>query len=192
MLRTVAAGRIEMLGAYTIPAWREFTAAPNIGPRARYALYAWGQGPEPVERDLQWLATESAAALLDCKGPDEALCGLGVRARRRSGRSSCRDACHLPIRVKFGCEYGFGASWQHEISSQKAFMLDPDQLYPVCVAYQGDSPVEYLCEENRREPEPFSLTEVNRELRQARPMNPVPRWLNQTTGLVSLMRPALA
>jgi hypothetical protein len=90
--------------------------------------------------------------------------GLGVRARRRSGRSSRRDACDLPARVKVGYEYDFGASWQHEITSQKAFMLDPDQLYPVCVAYQGDSPVEYPSEENPREPEPFSLTEVNRKL----------------------------
>ena len=43
-------------------------------------------------------------------------------------------------------------------------MLNPDQLYPVCVAYQGDSPVEYPSEEDPREPEPFSLTEVNRKL----------------------------
>jgi hypothetical protein len=43
-------------------------------------------------------------------------------------------------------------------------MLNPDQLYPACVAYQGDSPVEYPSEENRREPEPFSRTEVNRKL----------------------------
>lgn len=88
LLRTVAAGRVEMLGAYAIPAWREFTAAPNVGPRARYALYAWGQGPEPVERDLQWLATESAAAALDGKGPDEALCVAweSVRAEDLAGR----------------------------------------------------------------------------------------------------------
>jgi hypothetical protein len=32
------------------------------------------------------------------------------------------------------------------------------------VAYQGDSPVEYPSEENPQEPEPFSLTEVNRKL----------------------------
>ena len=153
------AGRVHHPGLARVHGGTEHRPA-----RPLCALYAWGQGPEPVERDLQWLATESAAAALDGKGPDEALCGLRVRARRRSGRSSCRDACHLPARVKVGCEYGFGASWQHEISSQKAFMLDPDQLYPVCVAYQGDSPVEYLCEENRREPEPFSLTEVNRTL----------------------------
>ncbi len=128
LLRTVAAGRVEMLGVYAIPAWREFTAAPNVGPRARYALYAWGQGPEPVERDLQWLATESAAAALDGKGPDEALCVAWESVRRRSGRSSRRDACHLSARVKVGYEYDFRASWQHEITSQKAFMLNPGQL----------------------------------------------------------------
>lgn len=54
--------------------------------------------------------------------------GLGVRARRRSGRSSRRDACHLSARVKVGYEYDFRASWQHEITWQKAFMLNPGQL----------------------------------------------------------------
>jgi hypothetical protein len=34
----------------------------------------------------------------------------------------------------------------------------------VCVAYQGDSPVEYPSEEDPQEPGPFSLTEVNRKL----------------------------
>ena len=73
-----------------------------------------------------------------------------------------RDACRPGVKV--GYEYDFGASWQYEITSQKAFMLDPDQVYPVCVAYQGDSPVEYPSEENPQEPEPFSLTELNRKL----------------------------
>jgi len=35
-----------------------------------------------------------------------------------------RDACRPGVKV--GYEYDFGASWQHEITSQKAFMLDPD------------------------------------------------------------------
>jgi hypothetical protein len=41
-------------------------------------------------------------------------------------------------------------------------MADPP--HPVCVAYQGDSPVEYPSEENPQEPGPFSLTEVNHKL----------------------------
>jgi hypothetical protein len=72
LLRTVAADLVGMLGEYAIPAWREFTAAPHVGPHARYAVYAWDHGPEPDEKDIQWLATESAAAALDAKGP--ALC----------------------------------------------------------------------------------------------------------------------
>jgi hypothetical protein len=32
------------------------------------------------------------------------------------------------------------------------------------VAYQGDSPVEYPSEEDPEEPDPFSLTDVNRNL----------------------------
>jgi hypothetical protein len=48
-----------------------------------------------------------------------------------------RDACRPGVKV--GYEYDFGANWQHEITAQRAFTLDPGQEYPVCVAYQGDS-----------------------------------------------------
>jgi len=77
-----------MLGSCAIPAWREFTAAPHVGPHARYAVYAWDQGPEPDEKDIQWLATESAAAALDAKGPGEALCVVweSVRGEDLAGR----------------------------------------------------------------------------------------------------------
>jgi hypothetical protein len=34
----------------------------------------------------------------------------------------------------------------------------------VCVAFQGDSPVEYWDEERPRKPTPFGLTKVNRRL----------------------------
>jgi hypothetical protein len=73
-----------------------------------------------------------------------------------------RDAFRTGVKV--GYKYDFGTSWQHEIASQKAFTLDPGQPYPVCVAYHGDSPVEYPEEEDLEEPEPFSLTDVNRKL----------------------------
>src|SRR5487761_1050133 len=267
LLRPVAADLVERLGEYAVPAWREFTAAPHVGPHARCALYAWDQGPEPGERDFQWLGTESAAAALDGKGPDEALCvvwesvrgedlagrlavvratghpaagklaravtgftasgasrsidqGVQLRVTLKHGKPAVWRSVRLPViatlgdlhqviqllfgwdgdhlhtfqvgrraysdpsfpledaadedgmrvrdacrpGVKVGYEYDFGASWQHEITSQKAFRLDPDQSYPVCVAYQGDSPVEYPSEENPQEPEPFSLTGVNRKL----------------------------
>ena len=72
------------------------------------------------------------------------------------------DACRPAVKVE--CEYDFGASWQHEITAQKAYMLDPDQSHPACVAYQVDYPVAHPSEENPQEPEPFSLTEVNRKL----------------------------
>jgi hypothetical protein len=65
---------------------------------------------------------------------------------------------------KVGYEYDFGASWIHEITRQKAIRPDPEQVYPVCVAFSGDSPIEYPSEENPREPEPFSLADVNRRL----------------------------
>jgi hypothetical protein len=41
---------------------------------------------------------------------------------------------------------------------------DHSQVYPVCVAFRGDSPVEYWSEEEPEEPDPFGMKEVNRRL----------------------------
>jgi hypothetical protein len=41
---------------------------------------------------------------------------------------------------------------------------DHGQDYPVCVEFRGDSPVEYWCEDEPEEPEPFGLNEVNQRL----------------------------
>lgn len=78
------------------------TAAPHVGPHARYALHAWDLGPEPDEKDLQWLAAESAAAALDAKGPDEALCVVweSVRGEDLAGRLAVVRATGHPAAGK--------------------------------------------------------------------------------------------
>ena len=63
-----------------------------------------------------------------------------------------------------GYTYDFGADWKHEITLEQTLPRDPGQDYPVCVAWRGDSPVEYWDEDDPEEPEPFSLAEVNRRL----------------------------
>src|SRR5712691_8876366 len=73
LLRSAAAGIVERLGEDALPAWRELTAAPRVGPHARAVLAAWDQGPEPTDADWDWLAVEAAAAALQDNGPDEAL-----------------------------------------------------------------------------------------------------------------------
>ena len=63
--------------------------------------------------------------------------------------------------------YDFGAGWVHEITRQKTITLDSGQAYPVCVAFGGDSPVEYPDEDygdGHEKPEPFDIDEVNRRL----------------------------
>ena len=60
--------------------------------------------------------------------------------------------------------YDLGACWEHEILLEQTLTRDPGQDYPVCVAYKGDSPVEYWSEDDPGEPEPFDMAEVNREL----------------------------
>jgi hypothetical protein len=60
--------------------------------------------------------------------------------------------------------YQLGACWEHEITLVTTAPRDHSQDYPVCVAFRGDSPVEYWSETELEEPEPFGLNEVNRRL----------------------------
>jgi hypothetical protein len=60
--------------------------------------------------------------------------------------------------------YDFGADWHCKITLEKMVRRDHSQQYPVCAAFQGDSPVEYWDEERPRKPTPFGLEKVNRRL----------------------------
>jgi Plasmid pRiA4b ORF-3-like protein len=60
--------------------------------------------------------------------------------------------------------YDLGSEWEHEIAMEQIVARDPNQDYPVCLEYKGDSPVEYWSEEDPEEPEPFNLLKVNRKL----------------------------
>jgi len=60
--------------------------------------------------------------------------------------------------------HDLGDEWRHEITLVKTLARDPGQDYPVCVAFRGDSPVEYWSDEDPAESEPFDLTDVNRKL----------------------------
>jgi hypothetical protein len=51
-----------------------------------------------------------------------------------------------------------------DITLEQTTRRDPGQDYPVCVAFRGDSPVEYWSEDEPEEPEPFGLNDVNRRL----------------------------
>lgn len=60
--------------------------------------------------------------------------------------------------------YDLGACWEHEITLHSTLADNGGQVYPVCVAYQGDSPVEYWSEDDPIEREPFDQAEVSRRL----------------------------
>jgi hypothetical protein len=70
--RVAAVDVVAAIGEPAMPAWREATQLPNVGPHARALLAAWEDSDaEPADR--QWLAVEFAAAALTAAGPDEAL-----------------------------------------------------------------------------------------------------------------------
>ena len=267
LLRVVAVGVVQRLGEDALPAWRELTAAPRVGPHARAVLAAWDQGPEPTDADWDWLAVEAAAAALQDNGPDEALirvwesmpgtdldtCLAEVRATGHpdaaelsrkvaefaaSGAprsidqvaelkvslsgvrppiwrrvrlpvtatlADLHDAIHVlfswdgdhlhvfragkkqysdpfvnlegtadegAVRVRdvltpggnISYTYDLGACWEHEIALERTLPRARGRDYPVCVAYKGDSPVEYWAGDDPGEPEPFDLAEVNGKL----------------------------
>jgi Plasmid pRiA4b ORF-3-like protein len=60
--------------------------------------------------------------------------------------------------------YDFGADWIHKITRQKVITLESGQDYPVCVAFGGNSPVEYPSQDEPEEPEPFERAAVNTAL----------------------------
>lgn len=267
-LRSLAVGLAESLGDEALPAWRDMSGAPRVGPHARAVLASSDRGRDVSEADWCWLAADWAAAALADSGPDEALTcvyettpgsDLGSRLARvrasghpdadmlarsltefaASGAPRSVDQvvqvkvtlarCHPPIwrRVLvpavttlgglhrviqilygwdgdhlhafavgdqcygdpyFGLEevadedevrvpdafapgvkkivytYDFGACWEHEITLEKRVERQPGQTYPVCIAFRCDSPVEYWDEDEPSEPEPFSVTEINRRL----------------------------
>jgi hypothetical protein len=72
-LRWIAADAVGLLEEDALPAWREMTAVPGMGPHAKFALFTGGVGPEPDEGEWLWLAVESAAVALADKGPDDAV-----------------------------------------------------------------------------------------------------------------------
>ncbi len=74
-----------------------------------------------------------------------------------------RDA-FPPGGPKMTYAYDFGADWVHEITRQKMITLEPGQDYPVCVAFGGNSPVEYPSGDEPEEPEPFDQAAVNTAL----------------------------
>src|SRR5215470_14735706 len=94
LLRGVAVGVVQRLGEVALPAWRELTAAPRVGPHARAVLAARDQGPEPTDADWDWLAVEAAAAALQDKGPDEALTRVWESMPGRD-----LDACLAEVRA---------------------------------------------------------------------------------------------
>ena len=59
--------------------------------------------------------------------------------------------------------YDLGACWAPDHAG-KDDPRDHSHVYPVCVEFRGDSPVEYWSENEPEEPAPFGLKEVNRRL----------------------------
>jgi hypothetical protein len=65
---------------------------------------------------------------------------------------------------KIRYKYDFGASWWHEVTLEKVQERKPGAVYPICTAFASDSPVEYPCEEEPQDPEPFDVAATNRRL----------------------------
>jgi hypothetical protein len=51
-----------------------------------------------------------------------------------------------------------------ESTLEKTVPQDHSQVYRVCMAFRGDSPVEYWSEEEPEEPDPFGQKKVNQRL----------------------------
>jgi hypothetical protein len=82
---------------------------------------------------------------------------------------STRIASVLPTpKRKIIYTYDLGAGWRHEIALEKVVDRGAGLDHPVCVAFGGDSPVEYPSEDDPEKPTPFDIVSVNRLLAAAR------------------------
>jgi hypothetical protein len=98
-MRWLAADVAEQAGEEALPAWREALSEPLLAVHARCALIAWDDASGLTGPEQLWLAVEAAAAGLDERGPDEALCclwervpGTSIEDRLAAIRSSVHPA----------------------------------------------------------------------------------------------------
>jgi len=73
-------------------------------------------------------------------------------------------AAFTPSVRKIKYTYDFGACWRHEITLEKVVERTPGQDNPVCIAFKGDSPMEYWSEGDPQDQGPFDLAAVNQRL----------------------------
>lgn len=73
-------------------------------------------------------------------------------------------AAFTPSGKKVKYTYDFGACWRHEIVMERVVERNDEQLYPACVAFNGDSPLEYWSEDDPQDQEAFDLGAANHQL----------------------------
>jgi Plasmid pRiA4b ORF-3-like protein len=75
-MRWLAANNAEVAGEDALAAWRDALNEPLLAVHARCALIAWEDAPPLTAAEQLWLTVEAAAAGLEERGRDEALCRL--------------------------------------------------------------------------------------------------------------------
>src|SRR5262249_22515514 len=142
----VAELKVSLAGSRP-PIWRRgrlpVTATPRDLHDVLQVLFGWGGRHLPVFRAREQKYSHPLMDL-DVTRDEEA-----IRLRDAMARNA----------GKISYTYDLGACWEHEITLEQMLTGDRGQDYPVCVAYKGDSPVEYWCEYDPEEPEPFDLAE---------------------------------
>jgi hypothetical protein len=126
-------------------------------------LARWiGTGRRPVTpgRLLRKADVAAAGAVLGVDVPAKLRTMADIRRRVLVPVMATLGDLHVVIQILFGWD----GDHLHEFTVEKTLPRDHSQDYPVWVAFQGDSPVEYWSEEKPEEPKPFGLKKVNRRL----------------------------
>jgi hypothetical protein len=71
-----------------------------------------------------------------------------VRLEGTTDEHAVRVRDVLSLGGKISYTYDLGACWEHEIKLKQTLPRGKGQDYPVCVAYNGNSPVEHWCEDD--------------------------------------------
>ena len=118
-----------------------------------------------LDRPLTAAAGRTAAELWEAAGDHKAVREKAAEERRHKAeaRKAAAEAAAYAKRLD-QLATRTEEAWQEAAELIETKRHDHSQDYPVCVAFRGDSPVEYWSEEEPEEPSPFGLNEVNRRL----------------------------
>jgi Plasmid pRiA4b ORF-3-like protein len=188
-MRWLAADNAEVAGEDALAAWRDALNEPLLAVHARCALIAWEDAPPLTAAEQLWLAVEAAAAGLEERGPDEALCRLweGVPGSDVDDRLAMIQSVDHPstaeviravtdliasgapltirqaMRLKVQLKYVRTPIWRSVVVPSMCSLGDLHQVIQVLFGWDGDHLHEFRVDDRQYSDPSYGLEEAGEE-----------------------------